>query len=153
MAMDQLESGSGDTAVVTWFDRLLDLRLRGREHGSLGTVIILLRWFILAGAELNAELERRTHSQQFPADRPIRHRQTAAPSPLLQSHRFDGAPLIATAIGVGSFRGYRDERGPVYCPILPLSRPRPAQRYGSRLDGSNCAWPHRDQVTPGLLAL
>lgn len=60
-------------ATALWILRSLafnDLRLEGRRlrqaYGSLGAVIILLLWFyltaydILAGAELNAQIERQT---------------------------------------------------------------------------------------------
>jgi Virulence factor BrkB len=68
MAMDQLRIGCGSSALDLGLSRLHDLRLEGRRYdrtyGSLGAVIILLLWFYLtayvtlAGAELNAEIER-----------------------------------------------------------------------------------------------
>ena len=70
MAMDQLGVGSSNSAMDLGLDCFHDLLSKvgsyDKTYGSLGGVIVLLLWFyltayvILAGAELNAEIERQT---------------------------------------------------------------------------------------------
>jgi len=69
MAMDQLGRCSGDSPLARGLDCFTIYVSRigsyDKTYGSLGALIILLLWFyltayvVLAGAELNAEIERR----------------------------------------------------------------------------------------------
>ena len=68
MAVDQLGVGCGDSVMdlgsIAFTTYVSKLGSYDKTYGSLGAVIILLLWFyltayvILAGAELNAEIER-----------------------------------------------------------------------------------------------
>ena len=80
MAMDQLGIGCGNSAMDLGLDRFTtyvsQVGSYDKTYGSLGAVIILLLWFyltayvILAGAELNAEIERQTtRAKQDPLTR------------------------------------------------------------------------------------
>jgi hypothetical protein len=71
LAVDQLGRSSGDSPLARGLDWIHYLRLRNRQlRQDLGALIILLLWFyltayvVLAGAELNAEIERRRTSAE-----------------------------------------------------------------------------------------